>query len=589
MCTVSFIPSNGCVYITSNRDEKSNRKKASPPDFYKAGGRTLLFPADGEKGGTWIAVTNNGNAAVLLNGGLVPHTPIIKYRSSRGLIIPQLLADKDPVTSFRKLDLEDTEPFTLIIYSQSRLFECRWDGNRKTDQNIPADKCHIWSSSTLYSKEVAEKRKGWFDRWTMNNLSPDRDEIVSFHQFGGDGDKENDLVMNRRGETGTVSITSMCIDKRKADMMYIDLVQGKSYRQHLDLSTSNFFDAELKKRFLVRLFHWEYWPFHIVYAPVYFYWLWLCIKARSFFFFNTANPTIRNGGFLMESKKEIYDLLPKGSYPQTILVQSGAMDTSSFSEILYQYGLQFPLILKPDIGMRGLGVKKICCIEDWKAYHAASKVDYLVQPFIPYNKEVGIFYYRLPGQKEGVITGIAGKELLSVKGNGRDNLEELLRKEQRFLLQLPSLRKQFGVGLSEILQNEEERIIVPYGNHSRGARFLDITNRLTPELLDTINTLCRSIPGFYYGRLDIKYDNWKDLCAGKKFSIIEVNGSGSEPAHIYDPKHSIFFAWKEIILHLRILYKVSRQNKKLKRLSYLSVSEGVRIIKENSAYLKKIS
>jgi hypothetical protein len=588
MCTVSFIPLNGKVYITSNRDEKSRRKLAEPPDFYKVGGRTLLYPVDGEKGGTWIAATDNGNAAVLLNGGFVAHAPSIKYKGSRGLIISKVLVSKDAVATFRKLDLEETEPFTIIIYSKRRLFECRWDGTMKTVQKLSVNEPHIWSSSTLYSKQVADKRKQWFDCWMKHMPLPDEEEIISFHQFTGDGDTENDLVMNRNGETHTVSITSLCIDKRKAAMMYVDLVQAKRYRQQLTFYPGKFFNAERRKRLLIRLFHWEYWPFHIVYAPIYLYWLWLCVKARSFFFFNTANPTIKNGGFLMESKHEIYNLLPEGTYPETFLVRGGA-DILSLPELLKGYNFQFPLILKPDIGMRGLGVKKVCSIEGWQHYHAESKVDYLVQPFIPYNKEVGIFYYRLPGQKKGVVTGIVGKELLSVKGNGRDSLEQLLQKEARFLLQLPSLREQYGPGLSEIPGNNEERIIVPYGNHSRGAMFLDITDKLTPELFDTINNLCRSIPGFYYGRLDIKYDNWEDLCKGCNFSIIELNGSGSEPAHIYDPRHSLLFAWKEIIRHLRILYKVSRQNKKLKKLSYLSVMEGIKIIRENSAYMKKIS
>lgn len=588
MCTVSFVPSRGRVYITSNRDEKSVRKIAGSPDFHNVDGHVLLFPMDGEKGGTWIGAANNGNAAVLLNGAFVPHSPHMKYRKSRGLIIPQVLASKNMVASFSKLDLEETEPFTLVVYNRKQLFECRWDGNMKTVQNLRADQPHIWSSVTLYSREITEKRKNWFERWIVHNPLPVTDDIVSFHQFTGDGDKENDLVIDRNGKTRTVSITSLCIEKRKAAMVYMDLVQEKKYRQHFHFFSKKLFITGRLKRFLTRLRHWEYWPFHVVYTPVYFYWLWLCVKARSFFFFNTANPAIKNGGFLMESKKDIYDLLPKHTYPETILVQCRSKDIS-FNDLLKQYGLEFPLILKPDIGMRGLGVKKISSLEEWESYHKSSKVAYLVQPFIPYTKEVGLFYYRFPGQKKGVITGITGKELLAVKGNGRNSIEDLLSREKRFLLQLPSLRKQYGPMLSEILQENEERIIVPYGNHSRGAKFLDITDRLTPGLYTTINSLCKSIPGFYFGRLDIKYDNWEDLCAGRNFSIIELNGSGSEPTHIYDPSHSLWFAWKEIIRHQRILYRVSKQNKKLKKLAYLSIKEAIGLIRENSAYLKKIS
>jgi hypothetical protein len=589
MCTVSFIPSNGRVHLTSNRDEKSRRKPAALPDFHMVNNRTLLFPKDTEKGGTWIAVKSNGDAAVLLNGALLPHLPGKVYRSSRGFVIPRVLSVSDAIGAFTGLDLNETEPFTLILYQQKRLYECRWDGKLKTILELSANEPHIWSSVTLYSREVAEKRKEWFQCWMLNNPLPDTKAVVSFHHFTGSGNKENDLVMNRSNETLTVSITSVCIDKPGAAMTYLDLVKKKRYAKHFYFSSRNpFMNMERWKRLLIRLQNWEYWSFHIVYAPIYFYWLWLCLKARSFFFFNAANPAIRNGGFLMESKKEIYDLLPEGMYPHTLFIPYGTK-TSELAGLQDQHDFQFPLIAKPDIGLRGLGVKKICSMKDLIAYHEAIKVDYLVQSFIPYTKEVGIFYYRLPGQKKGVVTGIVGKELLRVKGNGKENLEELLKKENRFFLQLPALRRQYGTDLSEILPNGEEKIIVPYGNHSRGAKFLDISDKLTPELFTTINDLCKAIPGFYFGRLDIKYDNWDDLCAGRNLSIIELNGSGSEPAHIYDPKHSLMFAWKEIIRHLRILYMVSKQNKKMKKLSYLSMKEGVSLLCENSAYLKKIS
>ena len=132
-------------------------------------------------------------------------------------------------------------------------------------------------------------------------------------------------------------------------------------------------------------------------------------------------------------------------------------------------------------------------------------------------------------------------------------------------------------------------MIVPYGNHSRGAKLLDITHELTTQLFTTINDSCYAVPGFYFGRLDIKFNNWEDLCAGRNFSNIELNGAGSEPAHIYDPKHSLFFAWKEIKRHLHILYVVSKENKKRKRLTYLSTREGINLLRENAAYLKKIS
>src|SRR6476620_152776 len=78
----------------------------------------------------------------------------------------------------------------------------------------------------------------------------------------------------------------------------------------------------LHRPFFIRLLHWEFWSFHAVYIFVYPIWLYLCARSRSFFFFSASNPSIEYGGFLMDSKKKIYDLLPPEFYPKTILVRS---------------------------------------------------------------------------------------------------------------------------------------------------------------------------------------------------------------------------------------------------------------------------
>ena len=134
----------------------------------------------------------------------------------------------------------------------------------------------------------------------------------------------------------------------------------------------------LDKPFFIKLLHWEYWPFHIVYTPVYLYWIWLGIRARSFFFFSTSNPTIKNAGFLLESKKEIYDLMPQQYYPATLFFKAGSSLSTVLNEI-NDYGLQYPLIGKPDIGMQGKAVKKLVNAEELAGYHTASKVDFLIQ------------------------------------------------------------------------------------------------------------------------------------------------------------------------------------------------------------------
>ena len=344
----------------------------------------------------------------------------------------------------------------------------------------------------------------------------------------------------------------------------------------------------LHKPFFIKLLHWEYWSFTTVYTPVYFYWFWLCIKARSFFFFNASNPTIENGGFVLESKKAIYDIMPQQYYPATLFFKTGtdiktlinAFDTSSF---------KFPLIGKPNIGGKGRGVKKLHNYDEVADYAISSKVDFLLQEFIPYKNEVGIFYYRIPGEKKGHISGIVEKELLTVIGDGISTIEQLLKKDKRFILQLPGLKKSHAGKLKEVLSKDEECVLVPYGNHARGAKFIDVSNLIDEELTTTLDNVCKQIPGFYFGRLDISFNTWEELKRGENFSIIELNGAGSEPTHIYDPKHSIFFAWKEIIRHWKILYKISMLNHKIHKISYMDFYSGVRLLHDNSKFIKLIS
>jgi hypothetical protein len=216
-------------------------------------------------------------------------------------------------------------------------------------------------------------------------------------------------------------------------------------------------------------------------------------------------------------------------------------------------------------------------------------VDFLVQQFIAYENEVGIFYYRLPNEETGHISGIVKKEFLAVVGDGESTITELLRKEKRFILQIPSLRKSFGNELKRILQKGEKKILVPYGNHVRGAKFIDISFHIDEELTATIDSICRRVKGFYFGRLDVRYNSWEDLKRGKNISIIELNGAGSEPTHMYDPEHSIFFAWREIIRHWNILWNISRINHRQHQLPYMRTGSGLKMFKENKAYVKMIS
>lgn len=342
----------------------------------------------------------------------------------------------------------------------------------------------------------------------------------------------------------------------------------------------------LNHPFFIRLLHWEYWPFHVVYALLYPYWIWLCLKARSFFFFSAANPSLENGGFLMESKKGIYDLIPQRFYPRTRFFPSGTTAEAVLS-IIHAEEFQYPLVGKPDIGLRGMGVKKLKDPEELAQYVSSSKVNFLVQEFCSYEMEAGIFYYRLPNERKGRVSGIVLKEFLTVTGDGRSTVLELLAKDKRSILQINNLKRMEPALLKEVLPENKKKVLVPYGNHCRGAKFVDASHRIDEKLTAVIDEASRQIDGFYYGRMDVRFKSWESLKEGKNFSIIELNGAGSEPTHIYDPGHSLFFAWKEIIRHWNFLYRISRQNRS--RVRYMKFGSGVKMFRDNFAYLKLLN
>lgn len=348
------------------------------------------------------------------------------------------------------------------------------------------------------------------------------------------------------------------------------------------------FSKILNHPFFIRLLHWEYWPFHAVYGPIYPIWFWYCIKARSVFFFNTSNPLIENGGFLMESKKAIYDLMPDHFYPATFFFEKGSSPDKVLTTVK-AYGLQYPLIAKPNIGMQGMSVKKITDENTLIAYIKESQVDFLVQDYIPYENEVGIFFCKKPGEAEGKITGIVGKEFLTVTGDGIQTIAGLLAAEKRYKLQLPVLQKSFPELMLQIPAAGEKRLLVPYGNHARGSKFIDISGIADNELNRAINKMCSQIPEFYFGRIDLRYKNWDSLKKLQDFSIIELNGAGSEPTHIYDPGHSIFFAWKEIVRHWSLLAEISIINHKRLNMPYLTMKEGRALLRANKIFVKQIS
>ncbi|WP_264566613.1 NRDE family protein [Flavobacterium sp. N3904] len=229
MCTVSFVCSNDTIIITSNRDEKIIRPSAIPPKNYTLNGKNIIYPKDSKAGGTWFVVDENGTVLVLLNGADEKHQVQLPYRKSRGQIVLEMISSTSPKEFWNEIDLENIEPFTLVLFQDKQLFQLRWNGVEKATLNLEIDKNYIWSSSTLYSKAIREQRSSWFYTFLDANPEITEDKMLHFHRYTENGNDENGLVINRNDELKTLSITQSVIEKNKVMIHHLDLIADKEY------------------------------------------------------------------------------------------------------------------------------------------------------------------------------------------------------------------------------------------------------------------------------------------------------------------------------------------------------------------------
>lgn len=235
MCTVSFVSAKNSVIITSNRDEHIQREKAAAPAFHLLKEKKIIFPKDAKAGGTWFAAANAGVVAVLLNGAFVKHMAKPPYRKSRGLILLEIIEADQPLVFFQELDLDNIEPFTVVLYQPGSLHELRWDGNKKHEKALDTSGNYIWSSSTLYTDEVITHRRNLFDRFITTEKNITADMIYDFHGYNH-GDDENGFVINRQTGMKTFSITQAVVKADDIKFMHNDLLQDQQFEENMHIS-----------------------------------------------------------------------------------------------------------------------------------------------------------------------------------------------------------------------------------------------------------------------------------------------------------------------------------------------------------------
>ena len=234
MCTVSFVATNSGFVITSNRDETVLRS-ADIPREYIVNNHKIFYPKDPLAGGTWYAVNQNGTVAVLLNGAADKHERCPPYNRSRGLVVLEILAAANSFLQWQSIDLNNVEPFTIVLFQHKKLYQLRWNGIDKSTENLAIDKNHIWSSSTLYNSEIRRKRASWFFDFVAGKNKISSEDLLNFHENTHSENSENGLVINRNNVLQTLSITQSIVSENQITLRHKDLLDNKTSETEINI------------------------------------------------------------------------------------------------------------------------------------------------------------------------------------------------------------------------------------------------------------------------------------------------------------------------------------------------------------------
>jgi hypothetical protein len=326
------------------------------------------------------------------------------------------------------------------------------------------------------------------------------------------------------------------------------------------------FDLRLLAARLQRWRHWEFWPAWLFYPPVAVYCLWLAIKYRGLTAPAAANPGIFAGGLVGESKMAtLKDLmLTNPEFTAAAELVTGASLEArrrSLTEIRARLDLQFPFIIKPDLGQRGAGVKLISRPEQAEDYLRHTSAPLLAQRYAPGPLEAGIFYYRFPHEPRGKIFAITEKIFPEVTGDGHRTIFELIQHDARARLIAGTYLNRLGARATEVLPAGDRLRLVEAGNHAQGCIFRDGWRLWSPELAARIDEISRKLDGFYIGRYDIRYENEHALRTGTRFQIVELNGAASEATSIYDARNSLWSAYRTLFRQWELVFAIGAENR----------------------------
>jgi len=309
---------------------------------------------------------------------------------------------------------------------------------------------------------------------------------------------------------------------------------------------------------LARMRRWEFWPSWLYYGPIVLWILWLGLKHRSPTAFTAANPAIEAGGMVGERKHQALQPLQDNApdlVAQFVLVGEASALQRIGQALAFADDHGWPVVLKPDVGQRGRGVHIARNAQEVGEYLGRFPGPVIVQRYVA-GEEFGVFVARMPGQREVQIVSIVHKTFPQVGGDGVRSLRALILADARARLIANLLFKRWAAELDRVPAEGEVVQLVEIGAHCRGSLFLDARNLATPALQATLGRLLDAVPGYSFGRMDVRVPSSAHLPRGEGLQVLELNGVSAESAHIYHPDTPLLEGYRAMLHQWSLAFEI---------------------------------
>jgi hypothetical protein len=308
-------------------------------------------------------------------------------------------------------------------------------------------------------------------------------------------------------------------------------------------------------------------PKWLICVPLVLQWLWLSLRYGSASLPSAANPGITAGGLVGETKLEYFrgmGALARAATARHCALPSAQQNLPGARAVMAQAGLAFPLVVKPDLGMCGFGVRLVGDEAELVAYLVAFPPgqQLVLQEYLPQEGEAGIFYARHPADAQGRIIGLALRYFPRVTGDGLATLAQLIAADPR-AGRVWGRSDHVGVADPDRVPARGEVVrLATIGSTRVGGLYRDGAAFVTPALTAVVDAIARDMPGFYAGRFDVRFHNLQQLAGGKGVRIMEVNGAGSEAIQAWDPEIGLLAALRIIFAKQRVLFEIGAANRR---------------------------